>query len=389
MLKVLHVISGIDPQNGGPSRALLGLSAAQAKLGHDVRVVATFRQPTGPANAPNFEASNVPVTLIGPAWGAPSWHPTIRRLLTRLIAQADVVHIHALFEEIQHQAAKISRKLGRPYVMRPCGGLDPWALARGRFKKRLYLALRLRRDLNGAAAIHYTTAAERRAAEPLGLTAPTIVEPNGIDLSEFDPLPAKGLFRAKHPEIGDRRIVLFLGRIDPKKGLDLLIPAFARARASNTVLVLAGPDNSSYKQKMQHLATREGIANCVFFPGMLYGPERVEALVDADLFVMPSYVENFGISVIEALAAGLPAIVSEKVNVADDLPAEIVRVVRTDIQDLAEAIRQRLLVQPACPAPEITAFAHKTFAWPAIAAEWSGHYRRLAQPALASGTRHR
>ena len=377
MLKILHVISGIDPQNGGPSRALLGLTAAQAKLGIDVRVVSTFREQSGPENAPNFEAAGVPVTLIGPAWGAPSWHPHIRKVLTRLIADADVVHIHALFEEIQHQAAKISCKLGKPYIMRPCGALDPWSLSRGRLKKRLYLALRLRRDLNRATAIHYTTDAERRAAEPLGLTAPTIVEPNGIDLSEFDPLPSKGLFRAKHAEIGGRRIVLFLGRIDPKKGLDLLIPAFAKANIADTILILAGPDSFGYEQQMRELAQREGIADRVLFPGMLNGVERIEALVDADLFVMPSYVENFGISVIEALAAGVPAVISENVNVADRLPADAVRVVPVKMNAIATAIREQLSQPARSNAGVGIVFAHSTFAWPRIARAWIDHYHRL------------
>ncbi|MGN6727489.1 MAG: glycosyltransferase [Tepidisphaeraceae bacterium] len=378
MLNVLHVISGIDPQNGGPTRALLGLTAAQAKLGLQVRVATTYRQNTGPDNAPQFEAANVPVTLIGPAWGPPSWHPKLTGTLTPLIRSADIVHIQALFEEIQHRAAALCRTLNKPYIMRPCGGLDPWALARGRLKKRLYLAWRLRRDLNGAAAIHYTTAAEARSAEPLGLTAPTIVEPNGIDLSEFDPLPAKGLFRAKHPQIAGRRIILFLGRIDPKKGLDLLIPAFARAQLPDAVLVLAGPDSFGYQQQMQALAQREGVAPQVLFPGMLHGRERIEALVDADLFVMPSYVENFGISVIEALAAGVNTIVSEKVNLVDELPSGTVARVGIDIDGLSAAIRSKA-------ASDINRHDNSMarrqlaarYSWTEMAKHWQRHYNAL------------
>jgi glycosyltransferase involved in cell wall biosynthesis len=382
MLKVLHVISGIDPQNGGPTRALLGLTVAQVRIGIDASVVATYRQPTGPANVPAFESANVPVQMIGPAWGPPSWHSSIPRVLRERIAQCDVVHVHAMFEEIQHHAARIARGLGKPYIIRPCGGLDPWTLARGRLKKRLYLAWRLRKHLDYAAAIHYTTAAERQAAAPLGLKAPTIVEPNGIDLVEFDPLPHKGLFRATRPEIGGRRIVLFLGRIDPKKGLDLLIPAFARANPPDTVLVLAGPDSFGYERQMRRLADREGLADRTIFPGMLHGRARIEALVDADLFVMPSYVENFGISVIEAMAAGLPVILSDQVNLSTDLPPTVGQTIRLDTQTaLAQAITAWLCDAPRRHAAGIAgrALALARYDWRCIADRFSDHYTRLSK----------
>lgn len=377
MLRVLHVISGIDPQNGGPTRALLGLTAAQAKQGVDVRVVATYRYQTGLTHVPTFEQQGVPVTMIGPAWGPASWHPAIRRVLRLLIGEADVVHIHALFEEIQHQAARIARQQGKPYIFRPCGGLDPWALARGRLKKRLYLAWRLRRHLNQATAIHYTTAAERDAAAPLGLQAPVIVEPNGIDLAEFDPLPERGQFRARFPQLGDRPMVLFLGRIDPKKGLDILIPAFARARIDRAMLVLAGPDSYGYQQQMQALAQQQGVADRILFPGMLHGRQRIEALVDADLFVMSSYVENFGISVIEAMAAGRPVLLSDQVNLSKDIPSEVGQVVPAgDTTALADALATWMAhpVRQNAAGAMGRQIAMDRFNWASIARRWVAHY---------------
>lgn len=382
-LRALHVISGIDPENGGPTNALLGLTKAQARLGMQVTVAATWQRPSGRDNAESFRRNGVETVMIGPARGRLSRHPDLAGVLEELIARADVVHIHALFEEIQHRTARIAMHLGRPYIFRPCGGLDPWALARGGIKKRLYLAWRLRRNLNRAAAIHYTAEAERQAAAPLGLIAPAIVEPNGIDLDEFKHLPPSGRFRERHPELRGRRIVLFLGRIDYKKGLDLLVPAFARYAAADSVLVLAGPDSAGYANEVRELAGRHGIADRVLMPGMLRGIDRVEALVDAELFATTSYVENFGIAIVEALAAGVPVIVSDRVNIADTLGrAGVGEVVPCEIDRIGQALAdwQADAARRAAAAERARHFAREQFDWNEIARRWEGHYHRLCAP---------
>ena len=149
--------------------------------------------------------------------------------LEQLARANDVVHIHGVWEEVQHRAARACQRLGVPYVMTPHGMLDPWSLAQGTLKKKLYIALRMRRNFNRAGAIHFTTATERDLVRPLGFSPPTIVEPIGVDFTEFDPLPPRGAFRAAHPELADRLAVIILGRLHRKKGFDLLIPAFARS----------------------------------------------------------------------------------------------------------------------------------------------------------------
>ena len=123
--------------------------------------------------------------------------------------------------------------------------LDPWSLRQSAWKKKLYLALRLRKDLNHASAIHYADEVERDLTRPLHLTAPTLVEPHVVDLEEFQKLPSRGSFRSRHPLLINRPIVLFMSRVHPKKGLDLLIPAFASQR-TDAVLVIAGPVEVNY-----------------------------------------------------------------------------------------------------------------------------------------------
>ncbi len=379
-MRVLHVISGIEAQNGGPTNALIGLTKAQRHIGLDVRVVSTWRHPDGPANVPAFTANGVPVEMIGPAWTARMWNPRIGTTLRRLIGEADVVHVHALFEEIQHRAAVISREMGKPYIMRPCGALDPWVQSRGRLKKWFYMAARLRRNLNRAAAIHYVTAAERDAAASLGLTSRSIVEPNGIDLAEFDPLPARGALRRTLGISDSQRVVLFLGRIDYKKGLDLLVPAFAATNLPDTILVLAGPDSYGYRQQIESLIQHHDLSSRVLFTGMLSGHTRIEALVDADLFAMTSYVENFGVSLIEALAAGKDVLISENVNLSKDLAAaSIGRIVRADVNDIAQGLRAWNQEPRRTFRTEHQTFAVEQFNWRNIARRWEQHYMEMVR----------
>src|SRR4051794_25326163 len=132
-MRVLHVISAIDPRAGGPSSALAGLASAQAREGLDVRVISTWRDADGWPGEEVIKSIGAPVRLIGPAKGKLVRHPDLAREVDAAVAEADIVHVHALWEEIQHRAAKSARRWGVPYVFRPCGMLDPWSLSQSRW----------------------------------------------------------------------------------------------------------------------------------------------------------------------------------------------------------------------------------------------------------------
>ncbi len=190
-MKILHVISSLDRKAGGPPVALAGLAIAQARRGASVSVAATFNRDAVHSLADELQTAGVEVSLIGPATGKFQNHRDIRPTLHRLIATADVVHIHTLWEEIQHQAAVIARKHRKPYVFVPHGMLDPWSLSQSRWAKRAYLELRLRRDLNGAMFIHALNADEAKLIEPLRLRTKCEIIPNGFTLTETSlPLPS-------------------------------------------------------------------------------------------------------------------------------------------------------------------------------------------------------
>jgi glycosyltransferase involved in cell wall biosynthesis len=379
-MRVLHVISGISPVAGGTATALVALARAQKRAGLDVGVFSTY------LDAPDdtriaLEADGIAVTEIGPAKRPLHRHPDIVPRLRQTLPTYDIVHIHALWEEVQHQAARVARELGKPYVITPHGMLDPWSLRQSKWKKRLYLMLRMRSNLNRASAIHYTSEIERDLAAPLGLKSPTIVEPNGVDLAEFDDLPPRGTFRAKYPMLGERPIVLFLSRIHPKKGLDLLVTAFRRAAPPDAFLVVVGPDSDGYGGVIRAMAKVAGVAERVIFTGMLRGRDRVEAFVDADLFVLPSHQENCGIAVVEALASGCPVIISDQVNIHREISASGVgAVVPTDIDALADELGRWMSDENLRRAAGARgpAFVRARYDWNVIARHWAEHYARLA-----------
>ena len=378
-MHITHVISGLDPRAGGPPAALFGLARALKAVGVDLTVVSTWQQDDNLVLVDGLRQEGVDVKIVGPVQGRLGRHRDLSTMLDSAVANTSIVHIHAVWEEIQHQAARLAQRNGTPYIIRPCGMLDPWCLDQKRLKKKLYMIWRLRKDLDRATAIHFTSNAERDLTHPLHIKAPSIVEPNGVDLTEFEDLPQPGAFRAKHPQIADRPLLLFLSRLHHKKGLDLLIPAFAKL-TGDAILVLAGPDSDGYRAQIESWVQDRGLTDRVVFTGMLYGSDRVAAMVDADLFVLPSYQENFGIVVVEALAAGTPVVISNQVNIHDRITQAGVGVaVPTEIDALAGQLKRWLtdddLRRQA--ASQARAFVWANYDWRQIAEKWKARYREM------------
>lgn len=376
-IHVLHVLSGIDSRQGGPAVALVGLATAQAELGMRVSVLVTYSEGDDLSRADELRARQIDVTLVGPASGALMRHRRLYAAAKECTGAADVLHIHALWEEIQHAAALTAKRMGKPYFMRPCGMLDPWSLSQSKWKKRAYLAWRLRSDLNGATGVHFTAELERESASNLRLRAPALVEPNGLSLDEFSELPPPDTFRSRFSIPAERPLLLFLGRIHQKKGLDYLLPAFAAMEDRRSLLAIAGPDDSGYAREMQELANQLGVADRVFFAGMLRGADRVAALSDADLFVLPSRQENFGIAVVEALAAGTPVLISDQVNIYREIVAAGGgAAVPLGVEPLTVELNRWMADSALREAAGARgrAFAFRNYDWRAIAARWQDHY---------------
>ena len=376
-MRVLHVAPHIDPRWGGIAVALAGLARAQVQAGIDVAIVVTYHR-TEPLDAlDGLQADGIDIRAVGPGITPLLWHPRLARVMDRAVARANVVHVHSMWTEVQEATARAARRHDKPYVLAPHGTLAPWSLSQSSLRKKIYLAWRGQAQLDDAAALHFTTSRERELVQ-LRLRAAAIVEPNGVDMSEFSELPPIGAFRRRHPEVEGRPMLLFLSRIHKKKGLDLLIPAFAEV-PGDAVLVIAGPDGGQ-AVTVRELTRRHGVADRVLFTGMLHGTERIAAMVDADLFVLPSYQENFGMVVVEALAAGTAVVISDQVNIHDVITDhELGEVVPTDVQPLADALRRWLgdAQRREAIGARARSFVTAHYDWRRIAERWVEHYLRL------------
>ena len=324
---------------GGPVTALVGLSSTQLRSGHDVTVVTT-------GVGTGIESlDGVPVYRFHAGPGAWKWSRSLGKGLAELLESADIVHIHMVWEYTSLVTARTCQRLAIPYILRPCGLLDRWALDQKPLKKKAYLWLFKRYLIDGASGIHYTTRLEYERSVFRRLKRESFIIPIGLSDAPPTLLGSECDLVARFPELSGRRIVLFLGRIHPKKNPEIVISAFARVAGMHpyACLLMSGPGEREYLEHLSHFAESLGLRGRVTFSGMLERAAVQEAYELSDVFLLPSNLENFGISVAEAMRAGCPVIVSDQVYLAPDiLEAGAGLVCRLDIDEFASAIAKIL-----------------------------------------------
>ncbi len=345
-MKVLHVIPSLSHSQGGPSFALPLIARSLIQRGIKVDVATTDDDGPGkriavPLGVP-VERDGFSVRYFKKQTQFYKVSLPFSRWMRKHAGEYDVVHIHALFSYTSISAAREARRAGVPYVVRPIGVLNRWGM---RNRRRLIKALSFRfiegPILRHAAAIHYTSRQERVEAEQAGASAMAAVIPLGVSVPGVGDLDAAERFRVRYPETRGRRVVLFLSRLDVKKGIELLLPAFAAVRQAHpdAVLVLAGDGDQEYVEGLRKMTVALSLAECVVWAGFLGGEEKRDAFAAATVFVLPSYSENFGIALVEALAAGLASVTTEGVAVAADIREhEAGLVVPSEIQPLRTAL---------------------------------------------------
>lgn len=339
-MRILHVIATLAAEEGGPSRAVLDLSLAAAKRGHEVSILTTDYggSPVESASARGLGVSieSFPVS-VPRRWKR---SPLLRRALERAIPRADVVHLHSLYLYHCMVTAGLCRRHAIPYIIRPHGTLDPFMFKHHRWRKYLVERLFQNRVTDNAAGLHFTTREEQELARPYSRGKRGFVVPLPFDGAEFADLPPAQRFRDRFPETAERRILLFMSRLNFKKGLDILIAAFGRLAVGHQDLhlVVAGPDDGM-RAAVEGWIAAAGLQRRVSLTGMLRGEDRLAALSAAEIAVLPSYSENFGFSVVEAMASGIPVVISDKVNIWREVEAAGAGLVcRADEQDLAEKL---------------------------------------------------
>lgn len=343
-MRILHVIGSIDPDEGGPPVIVTRLAAAQASLGHEVHLL-TYRSPKMRAYWDHAcdvcpGASDVTLHVLPePTLMEKLMGGAARKAARGLMGQIDVMHNHSVWRAILRVAADEARNAGVPYLILLNGGLDPWSLSQKSTKKKLAMAVSLRKMLNGAAFLHLGNTVEGELIKPLKLTSDTVVIPNGMFLEEVDPLPAPGTFRAGRPELADRPFVLFLSRLHYKKGLDYLADSWALFCKENgeAHLVVAGPDGGAQADFEQRIATA-GVQDRVHVVGPLYGVDKFAALVDCACFCLPSRQEGFSVAITEAMAHGAPVVITEGCHRHEVPEAEAGLEVDLDAPQIAQAL---------------------------------------------------
>lgn len=232
------------------------------------------------------------------------WSPEFARRL--LAASTDILHTQGLWLHPSWVALSWKRRWNRPHVASVRGMLEPWAWRYKAWKKRWMWWLLERRNLQTASLLHATSQQELKAIRARGLTSPVAVIPNGVVIPSLD-RDAIAQERDASPD----RIALYLGRIHPIKGLDMLVDAWAKVRPPRWKLIIAGPDESGLQSSLRSLAEGLGVSDSISFPGAQYGEAKEGLFRKASLFILPSHSENFGLSVAEALAYEVPVITTE------------------------------------------------------------------------------
>jgi glycosyltransferase involved in cell wall biosynthesis len=323
-MKILHVIATLAPRDGGPSAVLPEMCRSLTERGHDVEIVTTNRDGAGELDVPvATPILNEGVkTTYYPAQRPRSYGTSLpmAMMLRKRLAEFDVVHVHSLYLFHTAIAGVLCRRRAVPYIIRPHGTLDPYHRSIHRWRKAIYGKLMERRNLSGAAAIHYTSTREQVFAEEAGVRTPGYVIPHGIDLQVFDDTRDVSLVPPL-PDSEGRILITFLGRLTEKKGLDVLCDAFAQIcdAEPQVHLVIAGPDEEGLGLRISRWVDERRLTDRVSLPGLITGPVKVELLRRSSVFVLPSRDENFGVTVAEALASRTPVIVTKGVAIHEEI----------------------------------------------------------------------
>jgi glycosyltransferase involved in cell wall biosynthesis len=358
-VRILQVTQSYYPflHCGGPAFKVHSIARVLAAQGHEVTVLTADlgfgNELTIPpavigrgcgwvSNAEGIEA--IYLTTRG-RYRSFTVNPGVVRFCRRRLRQFDIVHIYGLYDFLGPSVARYCRRLGIPYFVEPLGMTR--AIDRGFLLKKIWNRL-VGGYLDRASRIVATSEQEMGELLADGIPADrAVLRYNGIDIEEFRTLPTPGFFRAKAGIRDDERFIIFLGRLIPRKGADLLIEALPQLGCDKIKLVIAGPEGEAGYSTFLHKKSQElGVQHRILFPGPLYGSDKKSALADADIFALPSRYENFGNAAAEAIACGTPAIVSDRCGIGSLLNHRAGLVTSYSSEAVAQSLRTLLTDVP-------------------------------------------
>lgn len=372
---------------GGPPQSVSGLASAQSRHGAEV-IVAT----TVPADPPRPEmvqtGPGVDVRAFPRGRFSRFWTGFSRPLARFIKSEAgyyDVIHVHEMWHYPQYVASHEARRRNIPLVVSPLGCLTPLALANDRLLKIAYTRLAQRKILEDASLLHALTGQEKEQIRAYGVSTHTEVIPSGVVLDA-----GPDIYATEQGGDGSRPFeLLFLGRVIPNKGPDLLVEALAelKRRGHSVKLVIAGPCSSEYYALLSSRVDRLGVSDETSFIGFVTGERKAEAFSGADAFVLPSYTEGFSMAALEAMSWGLPVVLSKQCNFPEAAEAGAGLEVEPGAGPLAAAI-EWLLEEPEraqMMGRRARSLVEQKYTWDAIGAEVLEAYRRLLPRRPAPG----
>jgi glycosyltransferase involved in cell wall biosynthesis len=378
-VRVLHVSPYFAPafRYGGPPRSILGLCHALVGCGVEVEVVTTTANGDAslPASAPDGDSyEGIPVHYTARAFPRRFFGARLRAPLAAALARADLCHVHGIWNAPEWAATRLAASHHVPYVLSPRGMLLPAATRRKRWQKKLAYGLWERANLAGAALLHATSDEEADGLRARELGVPVVMVPNGVDLP--GPATPQPGIRARLGLASDARLIVFVGRIHPIKRLDLLADAFAQVRTTHPAahLVLAGADEVGHLPTViRRLAAQTSFVHAV---GELADAEVGSLLADAAVSVQCSDSESFGMAVVEAMAAGVPVVVTRTCPWREIETRDCGFWVEQSASAIAAAIRTLLddPIRAAAMGARGAALVRERYSWEAVGRAMANHY---------------
>ena len=368
-LRVVHTIARIAEADGGPSRTVIALCGALAREGVVVELLTAGADPAEPG---------VPIHRVEAVVRGGRVYPRPRSL-ARLLEErvggpgARAVHDHGIWLPSNHAVARAAERVGVPRIVSPRGMLSEWSLAHRGWKKRIAWRAFQRRDLESAAAVHATSDLEADEIRAAGIAVPVVVVPNGVEL------PPAGTRR--RTASGGARRFMFLSRIHPKKGLVNLIDAWGAARPEGWELVIAGPDEGGHRAEIERRVGALPPGSPVRIRGPIPDGEKWDAYRDADVLVLPTLSENFGVVVGEALASGVPVITTRAAPWSALVESGCGWWIDVGVEPLAAALRTAAALSDGereAMGSRGRRLVEERFGWPAVARRMVSVYRWLA-----------
>ena len=351
-MKILAFSEGPNPKRGG-----MGIVSVEQQCkafsarGHDVLLHTgdiTLRSslPTHPNEMPSREEAGTPILHFKEcrhrAFGDWQFAPGMSVYLPQRARYVDAIFLHSLYSYPVLAGYLAARLHHVPYLLWPKGVLAPFQRSMNRSRKYVYDMVIGRRILDNASAIVFSADGEREETRPLNLTAPSVVIPLGFDPTPYDHLPPRGPFRTRYFGNHTGPLILFLGRLNAKKGLDILAAAVARVaqRIPDVRLAVVGAgDPPQFTDRVHSWLEEYGITDRTVLTGRLTGQDKLAALADADVFALPSQAENFGFAVFEAMACRVPVVIADTLNYAAEVQRRFAgQVVRRDPDEFAKGI---------------------------------------------------